>query len=195
LLPLFLSHYLTELGPAEKSDNKTPRIVLPRVSAKPPNANQCAGEWKSTCKTLETHPFLEGHGANLKLTRRRPPFRKEGLEKGKDELLKQKLHLQHNLGLGQTPNVIPPGEVDIGGEPRTVEIGWHPVAGFAGKWFAEQTGLGKIITEKIHKCPDPTQHWAVLVGDYVHQLWMVRQSHFPFPVAIFYLCRNLPVAR
>lgn len=77
------------------------------------------------------------------------------------------------FGLGKTPNVIPQGEVHIDGEPRTVELGWHPVAGPAGKWFAEQTRLGKLITEEIHKSPDPTQHWAVLVGDYVHQLWMV----------------------
>lgn len=53
-----------------------------------------------------------------------------------------------------------------------MELGWHPVAGSAGKWFAEQTRLGKAITEEIHKCPDPTQHWAVLVGEYVHELWM-----------------------
>jgi hypothetical protein len=29
-----------------------------------------------------------------------------------------------------------------------------------------------MITSEIGKYPDPTQHWAVLVGDYVHQLWM-----------------------
>jgi len=69
--------------------------------------------------------------------------------------------------------VIPPTEADINGEHRTVHVGWHPVAGLAGKWFAEQTGLGKMITENISKYPDPTQHWAVLVGDYGHQLWMV----------------------
>lgn len=46
------------------------------------------------------------------------------------------------------------------------------MGGSAGKWFAEQTRLGKMITEKVDKYPDPTQHWAVLVGDYVHQLWM-----------------------
>lgn len=80
------------------------------------------------------------------------------------------------LGLGKTPNIIPRGEVRIDGEPRTVQLGWHPVAGPAGKWFAEQTRLGKMITEEIHKSPDPTQHWAVLVGDYVHQLWMVRAA-------------------
>ena len=59
---------------------------------------------------------------------------------------------------------------------RPVEVGWHPVGGFAGKWFAEKTGLGKLITEKINRYPDPTQHWAVLVGDYAHQLWMVRKK-------------------
>lgn len=49
----------------------------------------------------------------------------------------------------------------------------HPVAGATGKWFAERTIIGKQITESIGKYPDPTQHWAVIVGDYVHQLWMV----------------------
>jgi len=74
---------------------------------------------------------------------------------------------------GPQPNVVPPGEAEISGELRPVEIGWHPVGGLGGKWFAEKTGLGKMITEKIHKYPDPTQHWAVLVGEYVHELWMV----------------------
>lgn len=92
-------------------------------------------------------------------------------------MLKQKLNVEHSLGLGQKPNVIPPGVVDIRQEPRVVEIGWHPVAGLAGKWFAEQTGLGKMITEKVRKCPDPTQHWAVLVGDFVHELWMDENLH------------------
>ncbi|KAK1762302.1 hypothetical protein QBC33DRAFT_552243 [Phialemonium atrogriseum] len=99
-------------------------------------------------------------------------FLKEGLSRGKDELLKGKLKLEHSLGLGHKPNVIPPDEVDINAEHRAVEIGWHPVAGLAGKWFAEKTGLGRMVTEKIHKYPDPTQHWAVLVGDYCHELWM-----------------------
>lgn len=94
--------------------------------------------------------------------------------KGKDELLKGKLQLEHSLGLGHRPSVIPPAEANIHAEQRVVEIGWHPVAGFAGKWFAEKTGLGKMIAEKVNKYPDPTQHWAVLVGDYCHELWMVR---------------------
>jgi len=100
----------------------------------------------------------------------------EGLHTGKeraiDELLKTKLSLGHKLGLGHKPNVVPPGEARIDDELRTVEIGWHPVAGMAGNWFAEKSGLGKMITDHIGGYPDPTQHWAVLVGDYVHQLWM-----------------------
>jgi hypothetical protein len=99
--------------------------------------------------------------------------RKDGLARGHDELLKGKIVLEHSLGLGHKPNVVPPGEAEISGELRLVEIGWHPVGGLGGKWFAEKTGLGKLITEKIHKYPDPTQHWAVLVGEYVHELWMV----------------------
>ncbi|RMZ82877.1 hypothetical protein DV737_g1874, partial [Chaetothyriales sp. CBS 132003] len=30
-----------------------------------------------------------------------------------------------------------------------------------------------MITDNINNYPDPTQHWAVLVDDYVHELWMV----------------------
>ncbi|TVY81670.1 hypothetical protein LSUE1_G005933 [Lachnellula suecica] len=96
----------------------------------------------------------------------------KGKEKSIDSLMKGKLTLEHNLGLGPQPNVIPPGEARVDAELRTVEIGWHPVAGMGGKWLAEKSGLGKIITKEIGKYPDPTQHWAVLVGDYVHQLWM-----------------------
>ncbi len=88
-------------------------------------------------------------------------------------MLKSKLMLERSLGLGHRPNVIPPDEADIAGPLRTVEIGWHPVGGFGGKWFAEQTGLGKKITETVHRYPDPTQHWAVLVEGFCHELWMV----------------------
>lgn len=41
-----------------------------------------------------------------------------------------------------------------------------------GKWLAEKSGLGKFVTKEIGRYPDPTQHWAVLVGEYVHELWM-----------------------
>ncbi|OAA52158.1 hypothetical protein ISF_09322 [Cordyceps fumosorosea ARSEF 2679] len=90
---------------------------------------------------------------------------------------KGELALKRAVGLGAQPNVVPEGEPIHDGEPRPVEIGWHPVGGLAGNWFANSTGLGKMITERINKYPDPTQHWAVLVGEYVHQLWMDENFH------------------
>ncbi|KAI0394846.1 hypothetical protein F5Y17DRAFT_426405 [Xylariaceae sp. FL0594] len=93
----------------------------------------------------------------------------KGIDKGKDELLKGKLHVEHTLGLGHQPNAVPPADPGLTREHRTVAIGWHPVPG--GTWLA-QTALGQLISKKIHSYPDPTQHWAVLVGDYCHQLWM-----------------------
>lgn len=101
--------------------------------------------------------------------------RKEGITRG---TLKSKLALEHSLGLGHRPNAVPPGEAMMGAESRTVSIGWHPVGGLAGKWFAEKTGIGKMITEKVKQYPDPTQHWAVLVGEYCHELWMVSDWNF-----------------
>jgi hypothetical protein len=38
--------------------------------------------------------------------------------------------------------------------------------------LTEKSGLGGVITKGIGKFPDPTQHWAVLIGDYAHELWM-----------------------
>ncbi|KAI5458953.1 hypothetical protein BGZ63DRAFT_389975 [Mariannaea sp. PMI_226] len=90
----------------------------------------------------------------------------------KKNLTKGEIALKHAVGLGHQPNAIPLAEPVMDAPARAVEVGWHPVGGFAGKWFAEQSGLGKLITEKINKYPDPTQHWAVLVGDFAHQLWM-----------------------
>lgn len=91
--------------------------------------------------------------------------RQQSYEKGE-------IALKHALGLGATENVVPVSQPSVKELPRPVEVGWHPVGGLAGKWFAEQTGLGKMITERTNHYPDPTQHWAVLVGDYAHQLWM-----------------------
>ncbi|CAL3968974.1 hypothetical protein PZA11_004915 [Diplocarpon coronariae] len=95
----------------------------------------------------------------------------KGKEKAGNEWVRGKTALQHSLGFGATPNVIPPGEARVDGELRTVEVGWHPVPGMA--WMANQeSGVGKMIIKNIGTYPDPTQHWAVLVGGYVHQLWM-----------------------
>ncbi|KAI1739422.1 hypothetical protein F4680DRAFT_422731 [Xylaria scruposa] len=93
----------------------------------------------------------------------------KGLEKGKEEIVKGKLHVEHALGLGHQPNVVPPGEPGLVVDSRMVAIGWHPVPG--GGWLAE-TSLGQLVSKKINNYPDPTQHWAILVGDYCHQLWM-----------------------
>ncbi|KAK4133903.1 hypothetical protein BT67DRAFT_381537 [Trichocladium antarcticum] len=107
--------------------------------------------------------------------KRMKSFFKEGLSRGKDELAKGRVLLEQSLGLGHKPSAIPAGEPDTNGPPRLVEIGWHPVGGSAGKWFAEQTKIGAWITESVHRYPDPSQHWAVLVGDYCHELWMDEQ--------------------
>ena len=77
------------------------------------------------------------------------------------------------MGLGAKPSVVPVTEAATNGPHRPVEVGWHPVGGVAGKWLAEDTNIGKMITDRINRYPDPTQHWAVLVGDFAHQLWMV----------------------
>ncbi|KAK3331174.1 hypothetical protein B0H66DRAFT_546031 [Apodospora peruviana] len=126
--------------------------------------------------TPETHEE-EDHDEHHSKRDKMKSLWKGGLEKGKTEILKGRHKLEAALGLGHKPNVIPPGVPDIHAEHRPVYIGWHPVAGFAGSWFAEKTGLGKKITEKIHSYPDPTQHWAVLVGDYCHELWMDEHLH------------------
>ena len=89
-------------------------------------------------------------------------------------MTKGEIALKHAAGLGAVPNTVPESLPATDADPRPVEVGWHPVGGLAGKWFADRTGLGKLITERINKYPDPTQHWAVLVGEYAHQLWMVR---------------------
>ncbi|KAL0934467.1 uncharacterized protein CTRU02_211266 [Colletotrichum truncatum] len=95
----------------------------------------------------------------------------------KKNLTKGELALKHAIGLGYKPNVIPVTQPILNGPPRLVEVGWHPVGGLAGRWFAEETGLGKMITERIKYYPDPTQHWAVLVGEFAHQLWMDESFH------------------
>ncbi|KAF5025383.1 hypothetical protein F66182_2548 [Fusarium sp. NRRL 66182] len=106
----------------------------------------------------------------------KPPTHVLTLGCSKKNLNKGELALKHAVGLGQKPNAVPLTQPLVDGPLRPVEVGWHPLGGFAGKWFAEETGLGKLITEKVNKYPDPTQHWAVLVGDYAHQLWMLLDA-------------------
>ena len=75
-----------------------------------------------------------------------------GLNMGKSEISDAKKSLQKTVGLGHKPNVVPDGVGSINGEPRTVEIGWHPVAGSAGKWFADSI-IGSKIQERTHNYP------------------------------------------
>lgn len=82
--------------------------------------------------------------------------------------------LKHAVGAGKKCNHVPEINPEFDAAPRTIEIGWHPLGGSAGKWIAERTKLGRIIKAKINELPDPSQHWAVIVGDYAHQLWIVR---------------------
>ena len=57
-------------------------------------------------------------------------FLKDNLTKGKQQINKSTRDFQRStLGLGHKPNVVPPGEANIYGELRKVELGWHPVAG------------------------------------------------------------------
>ncbi|KAL1406884.1 hypothetical protein Q8F55_006293 [Vanrija albida] len=99
---------------------------------------------------------------------------KLGLEKGGEALAAGETAVKHAAGLGPQPNVVPVSTPDVQSPPRQVQVGWHPVPG--AKWFSD-SGIGKLITEKINKYPDPTQHWAVLVGEYAHQLWMDENFH------------------
>ncbi|KLO13382.1 hypothetical protein SCHPADRAFT_928563 [Schizopora paradoxa] len=53
-----------------------------------------------------------------------------------------------------------------------VILGWHPVGGVGGKLFEQiVTPLEMIaLASKYKDVPNPTHHWAVLVGDYIHEL-------------------------
>ncbi|KAI0877565.1 hypothetical protein GGS24DRAFT_105018 [Hypoxylon argillaceum] len=95
-------------------------------------------------------------------------YLKRDSPKAKKNLSKENFTLNMPWACHQ-PNVIPPGKPGTVAENRVVVIGWHPVPG--GGWLA-QTGLGQLVSKKIRNYPDPTQHWAILVGDYCHQLWM-----------------------
>ncbi|KAJ4403320.1 hypothetical protein N0V85_005119 [Neurospora sp. IMI 360204] len=82
------------------------------------------------------------------------------------------------IGLGALPPIIPPGREHHHCKKRPVFIAWHPVAENLGVLFAEHTRLGQAITKEMGEFPDPTNHWAVIVGDhdtdYYHELWMEK---------------------
>jgi len=71
------------------------------------------------------------------------------------------------VGLGQAPNVVPEGEKSTNDSPRKVQIAWHPVGGALGAYLQ---GPDRPQPLNASSPPDPTHHWAVLVGDYYHEL-------------------------
>lgn len=75
-----------------------------------------------------------------------------GLQMGKSEISDAKKSLQKTVGLGHKPNVVPDGPASINSEPRKVEIGWHPVAGSAGKWLADSI-IGAQIQQRTKNYP------------------------------------------
>lgn len=77
---------------------------------------------------------------------------KDGLQMGKSEISDAKKSLQKTAGLGHKPNVVPDGPASINSDPRRVEIGWHPVAGSAGKWFADSI-IGAQIQQRTKNYP------------------------------------------
>lgn len=76
------------------------------------------------------------------------------------------------VGLGKKPNAIPPGPARRNDTPRKIILGWHPVGGVGGQVFEKMTmpldGLSMVT--QLANTPNPTHHWAVLVGDYIHEL-------------------------
>ncbi|KAK3951738.1 hypothetical protein QBC32DRAFT_157704 [Pseudoneurospora amorphoporcata] len=95
-----------------------------------------------------------------------------------DMLSKVQSALAGIIGLGALPSIIPPGREHHHCKKRPVFIAWHPVADNLGVLFAEHTRLGQAITKEMGEFPDPTNHWAVIVGDqdtdYYHELWMEK---------------------
>ena len=78
-----------------------------------------------------------------------------GVQYGKSEMNDAKKSLQKTAGLGHRPDVVPPGPGSVNSDPRKVEIGWHPVAGGAGKWFADSI-IGAKIQERTKNYPGLT---------------------------------------
>ena len=71
--------------------------------------------------------------------------------------------------LGQAPNVVPAGQPSHDDSPRSVIIGSHPVGGILSTLLLEPGRIGLSMIG-LDKAPNPTFHWAVIVGDFYHEL-------------------------
>lgn len=76
------------------------------------------------------------------------------------------------VGLGKLPNCIPADTPRNDCAPRTVILGWHPVAGLGGQIFEHiNPVLSSLqVVSDLTGAPNPTHHWAVHVGEFVHEL-------------------------
>jgi hypothetical protein len=83
-------------------------------------------------------------------------------------------HPLQKLGVaGKQENVIPPAAPSKSDAPREVLLGSHAVGGMIAKLIGAVTSphvAVQPIFVSSNPAPDPTHHWAILVGDYYHEL-------------------------
>ncbi|KAF5262409.1 hypothetical protein FOXYS1_6872 [Fusarium oxysporum] len=82
-------------------------------------------------------------------------------------------HPLQKLGVaGKQENMIPPTLPSKSNPPREVLLGSHVVTGMIAKLIGALTPQTRVlpITFSSNPAPDPTHHWAILVGDYYHEL-------------------------
>ncbi|KAJ8085001.1 hypothetical protein PM082_003778 [Marasmius tenuissimus] len=81
--------------------------------------------------------------------------------------------LLEKLGLGAAPNTVPSDSPRTDCEPRVVKICYHPVMGAIGGFVDHLISPGKgglYNLDHQEAPPNPRYHWAVLVGDFYHEL-------------------------
>ena len=82
-----------------------------------------------------------------------------------------------NWPLGKAPNAIPPDKPNQNSARRNVYVGSHPLVGpdaikalaVVGNVLIGRVPVAPSIRES-KGVPDPMHHWAVIVGDYFHEL-------------------------
>ncbi|KAF4496676.1 1-acyldihydroxyacetone-phosphate reductase [Fusarium agapanthi] len=75
--------------------------------------------------------------------------------------------------LGKQENVVPHATPSKHGPLRDVHLGSHPVGGMISKLIGAAISPQVSVSPSLisqNPAPDPTHHWAVIVGDYYHEL-------------------------
>ncbi|KAF5603937.1 1-acyldihydroxyacetone-phosphate reductase [Fusarium subglutinans] len=75
--------------------------------------------------------------------------------------------------LGKQENVVPHATPDKHGPLRDVHLGSHPVGGVLSKLIGSAISHQVSVSPSLisqNPAPDPTHHWAVIVGEYYHEL-------------------------